>query len=240
MSQKQISHCMVSAALRPTVKLLEPGATYFIGRDGDCAIALDSSLVSRRHAELTWQVVDSAFAVRDLGSRNGTTVNGKRVDFQRLHDGDHVVIGPFSIRYRTYAGDLTEFVELPTNDESTVRLWRSQVGQVAGGGFGGTFAESDLLEICQLIGFNEKSGVLVVSQDEKELGTLSFCEGQIVSATYESRFGEQAARKLLMARGGKFTFSGQEVSQRLCQVDTQSLVMDVARERDEQKESEQS
>jgi len=49
-----------------------------IGRQSDCDIVLDSNSVSRRHAEV---VADGgAFFVEDLGSRNGTYVNGRKIE----------------------------------------------------------------------------------------------------------------------------------------------------------------
>jgi DNA-binding winged helix-turn-helix (wHTH) protein len=48
-----------------------------VGRSVDCAVRLDSTDVSRRHARIT--VRDDAATVEDLGSTNGTFVNGKRL-----------------------------------------------------------------------------------------------------------------------------------------------------------------
>jgi DNA-binding winged helix-turn-helix (wHTH) protein len=48
-----------------------------VGRSVDCAVRLDSTDVSRRHARIT--VRDATATVEDLGSTNGTFVNGKRL-----------------------------------------------------------------------------------------------------------------------------------------------------------------
>lgn len=71
----------------PTLKVRVPGAAlqYFritkptldIGRHPDCDVVLPGSMVSRHHARLV-QLVDG-FEIEDLGSRNGTSVNGKRI-----------------------------------------------------------------------------------------------------------------------------------------------------------------
>jgi ABC transport system ATP-binding/permease protein len=80
------------------------GKPMLIGRancEGDCAIVLDQPLVARRHAELIWQ--GDHHVLRDLGSANGTWVNGVRVDGTRpLAPGDVVQIGTFRL---TYDGD---------------------------------------------------------------------------------------------------------------------------------------
>jgi len=73
-----------------------------LGRDETCDIVLPDSGVSRRHAEL---VVDHAggrtrLAVRDLGSTNGTFVDGNRVTHQVLGPGDVVTLGRSRIAVR--------------------------------------------------------------------------------------------------------------------------------------------
>ncbi|RRJ83906.1 FHA domain-containing protein [Aestuariirhabdus litorea] len=57
-----------------------------IGRSSDCQISISSSHLSRRHAELS--VVDGRLMVKDMGSSNGTYVNGKRVTEAFLKRGD--------------------------------------------------------------------------------------------------------------------------------------------------------
>ncbi len=72
--------------------------TLIIGRLAECDIAFDDSNVSRRHAEI--KAVAGGFAVNDLGSTNGTKVNGVTITFERaLRDGDIISVGSHSIRY---------------------------------------------------------------------------------------------------------------------------------------------
>ena len=69
-----------------------PEGTHSIGRMADCWLVLDDDMVSRYHARLHVGPADSA--VEDLGSRNGTYVNGERVEGRRsLRDGDRIRIG---------------------------------------------------------------------------------------------------------------------------------------------------
>ncbi|RMG99021.1 MAG: FHA domain-containing protein [Deltaproteobacteria bacterium] len=70
---------------------LHPGQ-YEIGRMPDCWLTLDDDLVSRYHARLL--VSQDGVVLEDLGSRNGTFVNGERLEGRRqLSDGDKVRIG---------------------------------------------------------------------------------------------------------------------------------------------------
>jgi predicted component of type VI protein secretion system len=73
-----------------------------IGREG-CDITLGDPDVSRRHAEI--QVSNGDILINDLGSTNGTFVNGERIDQPRpLRDGDEVRIGGVIWRLRAPAG----------------------------------------------------------------------------------------------------------------------------------------
>lgn len=64
-----------------------------IGRNPDCDLVLDSPLVSRQHARL------EGSTLTDLGSSNGTFVNGQRVDSCQLEEGQEVYIGPARLRF---------------------------------------------------------------------------------------------------------------------------------------------
>jgi DNA-binding winged helix-turn-helix (wHTH) protein len=78
-----------------------------VGREPTVEVLLDSVRVSRRHAKII--VIGETASIEDLGSRNGTIVNGARLDDSAaLSDGDEIVIGGFVIRFRS--GDETPTV----------------------------------------------------------------------------------------------------------------------------------
>jgi hypothetical protein len=62
-----------------------------IGRDPDCALRLSDPTVSRRHAELRRE--RGRWVIADLGSSNGTRVNGWRVPRATLGTGDELMLG---------------------------------------------------------------------------------------------------------------------------------------------------
>jgi FhaA, N-terminal domain/FHA domain len=68
-----------------------------IGRLPDCEIALTDPNVSRRHAEV--RPFGTGFLVVDLGSTNGTRVNGATVSEHQLKDGDAITVGATRIRF---------------------------------------------------------------------------------------------------------------------------------------------
>ena len=78
-----------------TLKLAD-GVTS-IGRHDDCLIRIKSAQVSRRHCEV-FEVSDK-LTIRDLGSSNGTFVNGKKVSGQlALKPGDELTVGAVTLR----------------------------------------------------------------------------------------------------------------------------------------------
>ena len=68
-----------------------------IGRSRDCDIQLADANVSRRHAELRQE--GASYWIVDLGSTNGTEVNGKRVKRAKLRTGDKITLGSTEITF---------------------------------------------------------------------------------------------------------------------------------------------
>jgi pSer/pThr/pTyr-binding forkhead associated (FHA) protein len=69
-----------------------PDTTTVIGRRHDCDLCIPLKTVSRRHCQLNQN--KEALTIRDLGSRGGTYLNGKRIDESALKPGDYIRIGP--------------------------------------------------------------------------------------------------------------------------------------------------
>ncbi len=63
-----------------------------VGRRPDCTLRIPTGDVSRQHCEIA--IGDDEVIVRDLGSSNGTYVNGKRVAESKLSAGDRLEVGP--------------------------------------------------------------------------------------------------------------------------------------------------
>src|SRR5438477_4204709 len=68
-----------------------------IGRQAECDVVLEDSNISRRHAEVRRQGED--YVLVDLGSTNGSKVNGTRVKQQALADGDEITLGKTLLRF---------------------------------------------------------------------------------------------------------------------------------------------
>ena len=73
--------------------------THVIGRGQDSAFRLPDTGVSRRHLEINWDGHHATLT--DLGSTNGTTVNGNPIQTWQLNDGDVIRVGHSSLVFRS-------------------------------------------------------------------------------------------------------------------------------------------
>ena len=89
-----------------------------VGRDKRCDIRLKHHSVSRQHARLVR--MDMSWLISDLGSRNGTLLNGHRIRNERVHHGDFIRIGAYKLRFGAPRED--EYPAAPRNPrtEATV------------------------------------------------------------------------------------------------------------------------
>src|SRR6266550_2846751 len=108
-------------------KLMISGATYelveqviTVGRAPDNTIHLDDPSVSGRHAEL--RAAGKAYQLRDLGSTNGTRVNGSPTGEIILHSGDRIRFGAVDARFE---GDMPRSATQPR--QKSMRRWRQPV-----------------------------------------------------------------------------------------------------------------
>jgi pSer/pThr/pTyr-binding forkhead associated (FHA) protein len=93
-------------------RLVLPAGQYEVGRAERCHIRLADRSVSRQHCLLS--VTQDAAFVRDLGSRNGTGVNGQRVAGERrLAPGDHLAIASLCFRVLISLADCSDTGDLP-------------------------------------------------------------------------------------------------------------------------------
>jgi hypothetical protein len=78
------------------------GESTVVGRSSECDVTLDDANVSRRHAEI--RRVGDAYEIADLGSTNGTEVNGQRIRETSLVDGDVIGMGTTELVFERGGG----------------------------------------------------------------------------------------------------------------------------------------
>ena len=118
---------------RPEGKsMLFPRGEYVFGRGEECHVRPNSDWVSRQHCLL--RVTAEGAVLRDLGSRNGTLINGTRlVDERSLQHGDQVQVGPlvFEVLLEEGGGEVLTGVpnpgRTPANAETAVVATRETI-----------------------------------------------------------------------------------------------------------------
>jgi hypothetical protein len=83
--------------------LLEDGESVVVGRDPGAGLVVDDPRISKRHAQL--EAAGTSWVVRDLGSKNGTSVNGLSAAGQVLAHGDWLSFGGVPGRFEQLTAD---------------------------------------------------------------------------------------------------------------------------------------
>ena len=100
---------LVAPALSEAIRL-NKAELNVVGRESDARVQVSSHLVSRRHAEIHWD--DEFFVLTDLGSTNGTLLNGVRVrEPSVLVPEDRLTFGDVSLIYTPLRDDGTRQIE---------------------------------------------------------------------------------------------------------------------------------
>src|SRR5258707_7703154 len=80
-----------------------------IGRWGELDVVLAEDMVSRKHAKISTQ--GGKIVIEDLGSTNGTFVNGEKIKHPRLKEGDRILIGTSLLRLVPHVNNVQEVDE---------------------------------------------------------------------------------------------------------------------------------
>jgi len=95
------AYLLVATDGQPAVQFDLGGPLITVGRASDNDVIVDDPLVSRHHCQLKLQ--HGAYGFVDLGSRNGSTVNGQGVQEVALGPGDVIRIGTTSIEFGVHS-----------------------------------------------------------------------------------------------------------------------------------------
>lgn len=154
---------------------LPPNKEIIVGRSSELDMVLVEDMVSRRHAKII--VTDDQIFIQDLGSTNGSFVNGEKIKRAKLNEGDRILIGTSIIKL--VAAEAPSSGGEPPKLEP-VRNTKSRPSQVRT--MTGSIDEVPLPDLLQLFSTSKKSGVLVVRTDESE-GKLFLDKGAVVFAS---------------------------------------------------------
>jgi hypothetical protein len=141
-----------------------------VGRSSELDMVLVEDMVSRRHAKII--VSDDQIIIQDLGSTNGTFVNGEKIKRAKLNEGDRILVGTSIIKL--VAADPASTGASLQKMEAQARTRSTQARTMSG-----SIDEVPLPDLMQLFSTSKKSGVLVVRTDDAE-GKLYLEKGAFV------------------------------------------------------------
>lgn len=158
---------------QPQIKL-DRSETVF-GRVGELDVTLDDRSVSRRHAAI--ERVGSLYIITDLGSTNGTFVNGERVDTQTLRCGDRVRLGDQIFKFLEADGIEAQYHSLmldsvsrdPLTGAFNKRYFTEILDRLAGDAKSAEPLSLILLDVDHFKSVNDTHGHLVGDDVLKEL-----------------------------------------------------------------------
>jgi len=151
---------------------LQDAQELVVGRASDAGIVLVEEMVSRRHARFL--LSGAELTIEDLGSTNGTFVNGEKIQRITLKEGDRVLIGTSILKVvsaETAAASRRK-MEPPRPSTAPRGPARSMSGAIE---------EIPLPDLLQLLGTSKKSGVLVITSDE-DVGKIFLHRGIVTYA----------------------------------------------------------
>jgi pSer/pThr/pTyr-binding forkhead associated (FHA) protein len=161
---------------------LHPDREIVVGRSSDLDVVLVEDMVSRKHAKIS--TAGDQVVISDLGSTNGTFVNGNTIKKMVLKEGDRILIGTSIIMLTT-----VDPASVMSPDQARQKL--EQTGQRKAANppnrsMSGTIDEIPLPDLMQLLSTSRKSGVLTVRSPEG-VGKLFLRKGQLVYASIDDR-----------------------------------------------------
>ncbi len=138
--------------------VLTPAKEIVVGRSSDLEMVLVEDMVSRRHARIYWE--NEQIQIEDLGSTNGTFVNGEKVRRANLKEGDRVLIGTSILKVVAADSGAAENARPQDLEVVASRQRTSQVRTMSG-----AIDEIPLPDLLQLLASSKKSGVLIIRTD---------------------------------------------------------------------------
>ena len=202
-----------------------------IGRASDLDLVLVEDMVSRKHAKMV--ASPDSLSITDLGSTNGTFVNGEKIRRTELKKNDRILIGTSIIKVIP-AADLT----IDTTDPDDLREMMEDLAGRApeSSTMSGDLEEVPLPDLLQLFATNKKSGILTITGGRR--GKVYIKNGQIVSAVIGGEPMKPMKTICRMVGWDKGAFhleewDGSDDFQETFEQSTESVLMEALRQHDE-------
>jgi len=177
-----------------------------IGRSSELEMVLIEDMVSRHHAKIT--TTDSEIFIEDLGSTNGTFVNGEKITSCKLKEGDRILIGTSIVKlvFEEYDGTQPPPAPISTSplggasiEDVRISPLSGQNGRVSqqgpqhtsgtnSGVLSGLLDQLSLPDLLQLFGSSKKSGCLFITTPAQTEGRIYLKEGRVYGAVINGNY----------------------------------------------------
>jgi hypothetical protein len=154
-----------------------------IGRASDLDMVLIEDMVSRKHATL--HIAGSELTISDLGSTNGTFVNGEKVKTAKLKEGDRILIGTSILKLISIDKLPGEVVDRRAGQAALEKAAAQR--QKTGGersAVQGRLEEVPLVDLLQLLSTSKKTGAIVIRGIRG--GRVHLRKGRVISASVDA------------------------------------------------------
>jgi hypothetical protein len=173
-----------------------------IGRSAECEVRVPSVAASRRHAAVVRRGDD--VLVRDLGSTNGTLVNGAKIVGERaLEAGDRIEVGGVIVTYCRVDASFAGEPHVPA-DRTVISFGASRAPAPAA--LRGDLAKIPVFAVLQMLELGGQSGCLTVEGHDGECGVW-LANGRLIHAESAKSRGMDAALELAQTSAGRFEFA---------------------------------
>jgi len=157
---------------------LRPDKEVVIGRSSDLDMVLVEDMVSRKHAKIS--LSQGKVTLEDLGSTNGTFVNGEKIKQARLKQGDRILIGTSILKLVTGVSSRTRDMDARQINE---QLEEVAASKPTSGVMSGRIEEVPVPDLLQLFATSKKNGILSIAGELE--GRIHMRQGKVVFAAIE-------------------------------------------------------
>jgi hypothetical protein len=206
-----------------------PNKEIVVGRSSDLDMVLVEEMVSRKHARIAYE--NDAVVIEDLGSTNGTFVNGEKIKRAQLKEGDRVLIGTSILKVIVMDGSSHE--QGRPNLEVVAAQRRTSSPRT----MSGSIDEVPLPDLLQLFSTSKKNGALVI-RTEEDIGRIFLTKGVIYYATINDLSDLPPIKcifRMLTWQKGLFDFDASDTREfpKPVEVTVQEILMESLRQLDE-------
>lgn len=213
-----------------------------IGRSSELDMVLVEDMVSRKHARILVNSVGQ-ISIEDLGSTNGTFVNGEKVKQAALKEGDRILIGTSILKLIHQglgAGEVDESMAKQKLEEAAAA--QAARTSTKASSMTGKIEEIPLPDLLQLFHTSKKNGVLVVSNHHE--GRIYLRQGRVYYAVIDENHNlgpQKSFNRIITWEEGDFELRPADPQEFMVELDssTEALLMDALRQLDEYKRIQQ-